>query len=148
MRLAFLIERRYAPYPKWFGAAFARLPCADDISHLLGRALSTSDWQAREEALAEAALALAEVHLARGLPGDFRPQIGPYFTRPFRVINADDIASAIRGEISDPELGALPLIGSLDQVTDATALVEMPARAGAAMRALFDDVEAAALEEA
>ena len=147
MRLAFLIERQYAPYPKWFGAAFARLTCADELSPLLGLALSAPDWQAREEALAGAALALAKAHLVRGLPGDFRPQIGAYFTRPFRVINADDIASAIRGEISDPALRALPLIGSLDQVTDATPLVEMPARAGAAMRALFDDVEAAALEE-
>ena len=25
MRLCFLIERRYAPYSKWFGAAFSRL---------------------------------------------------------------------------------------------------------------------------
>ncbi len=27
MRLCFFIERRYAPYGKWFGTAFARLAC-------------------------------------------------------------------------------------------------------------------------
>ena len=28
MRLGFLMERQYAPYPKWFGTAFQRLACA------------------------------------------------------------------------------------------------------------------------
>ena len=29
MRLAFLMERTYAPYVKWFGTAFARLPAPE-----------------------------------------------------------------------------------------------------------------------
>jgi hypothetical protein len=148
MRLAFLVERRYAPYPKWFGAAFARLACAGAITPLLAQALGATDWKEREDALAQAGFALAGLHLAHSLPGAFRPQIGPYFTRPFRVINADDIAAAIQAEIDDPSLRALPLIGSLDQVTDSTPVIEAPARARAAMWDLFDDVEAGALEEA
>jgi hypothetical protein len=148
MRLAFLVERRYAPYPKWFGAAFARLPCADEISPILDRALNAAGWKDRGEALAQAGFALAELHLARSLPGAVSPQIGPYFSRPFTVINADDIAAAIRAAIDDPVLRALPLIGSLDQVTDSTPVIEAPVRARAAMRALFDDVESGALEQA
>ena len=35
MRMAFLIERRYAPYPKWFGSGFARLPCAAELAPIL-----------------------------------------------------------------------------------------------------------------
>ena len=31
MRLGFLMERRYAPYSKWFGSAFARLACAAQL---------------------------------------------------------------------------------------------------------------------
>jgi hypothetical protein len=61
--------------------------------------------------------------------------------------NADEIAAAIRAAIDDPALRSLPLIGSLDQVTDSTPVIEAPARARAAIRALFDDVEAGALEE-
>jgi hypothetical protein len=147
MRMGFLIERRYAPYPKWFGTAFAQLPCASRIAPILRRALDAADWKTREAALAEGYLALAELHLARGLPGGFAPRIGPYFDRPFTVINADDIAAAIRSEIKDPLLAGLPIIGALDQVTDATPMIEAPAHAQAAMRALFDDVEAGALEE-
>jgi hypothetical protein len=142
MRMAFLIEGRYAPYPKWFGKAFAALPCAPALIPALDRALAAPDWKPREAALAEAYLALARLHRERGLGGNFEPAIGPYFSRPFMVINADDIAAAIRSEIADPVLSGLPLIGSLDQTTDATPVIEAPDRARRAMAALFDDREA------
>ena len=147
MRLAFLISRRYAPYPKWFGRAFQTLPCAGELYPILDRVLTASDWRLREAALADSYLALANLHLAGALPGSFRPRIGPYFSRPFVVINADEIAAAIRAQITDASLRDLPLIGSLDQVTDSTPVVEAPAAAQGAMRALFDHVETGALEE-
>ena len=31
MGLCFLMERRYAPYAKWFGTAFNQLACANDL---------------------------------------------------------------------------------------------------------------------
>jgi hypothetical protein len=147
MRLAFLIEGRYAPYPKWFGTAFARLPGAPELSPALERALAAEDWRSREAALAEAYLALARLHQARGLPGDFEPAIGRFHTRPFTVINADAIGAAIAAAIADPVLKVLPIIGSLDQVTDSTPVIEAPARARRAMAALFDDPEPGPLEE-
>ena len=148
MRMAFLIERRYAPYPKWFGTAFARLPCAPTLSPLLDRALAAPDWRGREAALAEAYLALARLHQSRGLSGAFEPRLGPYFGRPFTVINAEEIVAAIRAEIADPAVAALPVIGSLDQITDSTPVIEAPHRARRAMEGLFDDGEAGAFEQA
>jgi hypothetical protein len=148
MRLAFLICRQYAPYPKWFGSAFSRLSCAGELSPMLQRVLDAPDWRQRQAALADSYQAIANLHLAFGLPGSFQPRVGPYFERPFTVINADEISAAIRAEISDPLLRDLPIIGSLDQVTDSTPVSEAPGPAQAAMRALFDDVEARALEEA
>jgi hypothetical protein len=148
MRMAFLIERRYAPYPKWFGTGFSRLPCAPELSPLLDRALRAPDWKAREAALADAYLAVARLHLDRGVPGVFEPRLKPYFGRPFTVINAAEIMAAIRAEIAVPALRDLPVIGSLDQITDSTPVVEAPARARAAMRALFDDFEPGPVEEA
>jgi hypothetical protein len=142
MRMAFLIEGRYAPYPKWFGAAFLHLPCAADLTPILERAMEAGDWKSREAALAEAFLALARLHQARGLPGVFEAAIGPFHDRPFSVINADAIGAAIAVEIEDPALRALPIIGALDQVTDATPVIEAPERARAAMAALFDHPEA------
>ncbi|MCP6756936.1 DUF4037 domain-containing protein, partial [Klebsiella pneumoniae] len=44
MALCFLMERQYAPYPKWFGSAFKRLSCAGAISPLLWQAQSAAAW--------------------------------------------------------------------------------------------------------
>jgi hypothetical protein len=142
MRMAFLIERRYAPYPKWFGSGFARLPSAGDLSPILQRVLAAKAWKPREAALAQAYEALGRLQLARGVPGAIEPRIGPYFGRPFTVINAEEIMAALRAEIEDASLKALPILGSLDQVSDSTPMIESEGRARAAMAALLDDGEA------
>ncbi len=64
------------------------------------------------------------------------------------MINADDITAAIAAEIGDPALRALPVIGSLDQVTDSTPVIEAPARARRAMAALLDHPKPGPIEEA
>src|SRR5207237_6360337 len=42
MNLCFLLEKQYAPYPKWFGTAFQRLHSAQEIGPLLWRAQQRS----------------------------------------------------------------------------------------------------------
>ncbi len=148
MRMAFLIERRYAPYPKWFGSGFARLPCAGELAPILARVLAADAWQPREAALAEAYDAIGRLQQARGVPGAIAPRIGPFYERPFTVVNAEEIMAALRDEIEDEALKALPIIGSLDQVSDSTSVIELPDSARAAMAALLDDGEAGALEKA
>jgi len=56
MRLALLLERRYAPYSKWLGSAFARLDHADGLDRHLLAAVQGSD---REAALGRAYVAVA-----------------------------------------------------------------------------------------
>ncbi|KFL25865.1 hypothetical protein JP74_16580 [Devosia sp. 17-2-E-8] len=126
MRMSFLLERRYAPYAKWFGSGFAQLPLAASLSPHLEAALSASEWKERGEALAAAYLTLARRQAADGIGGKFEPVIGSYFERPFTTINTDDLAAATRAGIADPTIKALPTIGSLDQVTDLTPVLEAP----------------------
>lgn len=125
MRLGFLLERTYAPYPKWFGSAFARLPIAAALTPSLETALTAPHWQPRGEALAEAYLILARHQAALGI-APFEPVIGPYHERPFATINADDAVAAARAGITDPALRALDTLGALDQVTDLTPVLESP----------------------
>jgi len=125
MRMAFLLERRYAPYPKWFGSGFARLPIAGVLSPHLDRVIRADAWQEREDALAAAYLELAHRQNAIGV-GRFKPVIGPYFERPFTTINTDDAIAAVRAEIADPELRQLPTVGSIDQISDLTPVLEDP----------------------
>ncbi|MBS1180704.1 MAG: hypothetical protein H6Q99_584 [Proteobacteria bacterium] len=137
MQLCFLLEGRYPPYAKWFGSAFARLVGARTLSPLLAAALAADTWERRQAHLAEACLAVAEMHAPAGFSFSVTPRIGPYFGRPFQTINAEEISADLAAAITDPSLRGLPVIGSIDQITDATPLIVAPERARRAMAALY-----------
>ncbi|WP_026782353.1 DUF4037 domain-containing protein [Pleomorphomonas koreensis] len=139
MRIGFLLEGCYAPYPKWFGSAFARLAGAGRLSPLLAAALSADTWETRQAQLADAYLAAAEMHASAGLPLSVVPKVGPYFDRPFLTINAEEIAANLAAAIADPALKALPTIGAIDQVTGAVPLIVVPERARRLIGALYAD---------
>jgi len=105
MRLCFLVDGRYAPYSKWFGTAWAGLPSAPLLRPHLDSALAAPGWREREAALGAAFASVARRHLETGLPGRFEPLLSNYFSRPYRVINADEIAASIRSEIGNPPEG-------------------------------------------
>jgi hypothetical protein len=138
MRIAFLVERRYAPYAKWFGTAFQQLDCAPQLSPMLEQVLAAADWQLREAGIANAAQVLAQMQVERAVPGAVPPRIAGYFTRPFQAINADELASALRGAIADPALRTLPA-GAVDQFADATPILTRPALARGLARASLAD---------
>lgn len=125
MLLCFLMERRYAPYPKWFGSAFQRLACAPTFAPLLLRAQHAETWQMREAALVEAYEKLAAMHNTLGLTDPLPATVGPFHGRPFRVIDAEAFSSALLQRVSDPQvqrIAASGLIGSIDQFSDNTDL--------------------------
>jgi hypothetical protein len=125
MSLCFLMERRYAPYPKWFGSAFQRLACAAELSPLLGRAQRAATWQEREAALANAYAALARMHNALGLTPPLPDAVSPFHDRPFQVIHGERFAEALRAQLASDELRQLAagrLLGGIDQWSDSTDL--------------------------
>lgn len=126
MRLAFLTERKYAPYPKWFGSAFTELPIAGKLAPMLDEVLRAAGWKAREDALFKAYELLIERFGDFGvtLPEEAKP--GSYFGRKYRVIHADVIAAGFAGSIKSPSLKKLPLAGSVSQFTDVNALSDDP----------------------
>ncbi len=120
MRLCFLFERRYAPYSKWLGSAFARLESAGDVGPGLERLLAARDFAEREAAWVSAVEALAARHNALRLTDSLDPTVRPFYSRPFRVIEAPRFAAATIETVSDPFLRSLPRIGSIDQIVDST----------------------------
>jgi len=52
MRLGFQLERAWAPYPKWFGAAFTALPRASARDDGLSATLRERSWQERQHHIA------------------------------------------------------------------------------------------------
>lgn len=125
MSLCFLMERRYAPYPKWFGSAFLQLACAAELSPLLWQAQRAASWQEREAALAGAFAVLARMHNTLGLTPPLPEAVSPFHDRPFRVIHGERFAEALRAQITSDEvrrIAAGRLIGSIDQWSDSTDL--------------------------
>ena len=123
MRLCFLIERRYAPYSKWFGTAFARLACGPALGPLFEQVLQAGEWHTREAALAAAYGAVVERHNGLALTAPMEATVSPYYTRPYLVVHAGRVADALRAAIADPAVRFLPAYGSIDQVSDNTDLL-------------------------
>ena len=129
MSLCFLMERRYAPYPKWFGSAFRRLACAESLLPVLWRAQRAETWQKREAALCEAYETLARMHNALNLTGKVPESTSAFYGRPFKVISGETFAEALCARITDLEVKRIAsrrLIGSIDQFSDSTDLRSYP----------------------
>ena len=125
MKLAFLLERRYAPYIKWFGTAFSRLPCGATLDPVLQRVLEASGWQEREGHLSAAYRIVATLHNALGVTAPLDAEVSSYYDRPFLVIHADRFVTALREAIADERVRAIaPLIGGVDQWVDSTDVLE------------------------
>lgn len=131
MRLCFLMERRYAPYSKWFGTAFRELTCANDLLPRLKQALRAATWQEREEQLVPAYEHIAAMHNRLGITDELPARAANFFGRPFKVINlAGGFAEAIRARITNPHVKRIAgkkLIGSIDQFSDSTDILSDPA---------------------
>lgn len=126
MRLCFLMERTYAPYPKWFGTGFARLDCAAELSAHLRAALAAATWQERERHLVPAYEQVARMHNALGLTDTMPTAARDFFGRPFKVIALHGFAGALLARINDDavrRIAARRPIGSIDQFSDSTDLV-------------------------
>jgi hypothetical protein len=140
MRLCFLMEKQYAPYPKWFGTAFKKLRCAADLAPVLWKTLQSSNWQERGSALGEAYEYLAHMHNSLGITRQLSATVTNFYSRPFQVIHGGVFASAIQERIADPEvaqIAARGLIGGIDQFSDSTQLRSNMEVWRQALRALY-----------
>jgi hypothetical protein len=127
MRLAFLMERQYAPYPKWFGTAFKRLNCAAALVDPLFAAQTAQTWQAREAHLVDAYEIVARLHNRMGITDPMPEEARDFFGRPFRVMALHGFADALIAQIQDPmvqQIAQRRPIGSVDLFSDSTDLLE------------------------
>lgn len=120
MRLCLLLNRVYPPYSKWLGSAFARLPCAEQLSPVLAAAVAATGWHDRERHLATAYETIAVLHNDVRLTEPIDPTTRSYYRRPYRVLHAERFAEALVSTIHDPALRGLPLTGAVDQFVDNT----------------------------
>ena len=140
VRLAFLVQRSWAPYAKWLGRAFGDLPIAARLGPLLDAALRARRWREREDAIVSAAgvVAAATNELRLCPPVDPAPR--RFHDRDIRVLGAERFTVALTAAITDPQLrallrraglrhGTVPVLpGTVDQAVDSTEVLSSPAR--------------------
>lgn len=124
MRSAFLLERKYPPYPKWFGHAFSRLESARVLFPPLSEAITSSNWLDRNRAMASACEVLAEMQNRVGLCEPRPSKAIAFHDRPFLVVeHGSQFAEALLAAITDPEVRSWadkPLVGGIDTYSDST----------------------------
>ncbi|HVF66776.1 MAG TPA: DUF4037 domain-containing protein [Pyrinomonadaceae bacterium] len=126
MRLCFLMEKTYAPYPKWFGTAFAQLDCAPELSPHLRAALKADTWRERQQHLARAYRIVASKHNALRITEPLPVEPRDFFGRPFLVIDLHGYAEATLALIKDERvqrIAARRPVGNVDLFSDSTDLV-------------------------
>ncbi|MFF1820675.1 DUF4037 domain-containing protein [Kribbella sp. NPDC058245] len=126
MRLALLQSRTYAPYSKWMGTAFTQLGHPDGLDRVLADVLAADNYPAREQALTTAYRLLGERHNKLSITPTVDPTPRPFHERPALVLGAERFAEACLATVTDAGLRALPLIGTVDQFSDNTALLSNP----------------------
>lgn len=125
MQLCFLMERTYAPYPKWFGTAFSRLACAPQLLPILHAVLAAPTWTEREIPLCAAYELAAEMHNRLAITEPLDTAVTYFHERPYRVINAGRFTTALKQAISDEAIQSIASdIGSIDQFSHSTDLRE------------------------
>ena len=126
MRLALLLEKRYAPYQKWLGTAFARLTSNDDLPAQLHATVHAADSRRRQDALAGAYRSIAHRSNAAGVTPILDPAVRNYYGRPAQVLMAERFADAALDAVHDPWLRSLPMVGSVDQFVDSSEVLADP----------------------
>ncbi len=113
------MEKRYAPYSKWFGTGFKRLRMASLLQPHLEGALDARAYAEREAHLCDAYELCARQFNALQLIAPVPDTVGYFFDRPFKVIHGGDIAESLYASIDDKEIRRVPgLIGSVNQFSN------------------------------
>ncbi len=122
MRLCFLMERRYAPYSKWFGSAFKTLEVSNKLLHILEKASLANSWEERQKYLSQAYMIVAEKHNTLGITPYIKPNIRDFYGRPYLVLFADAFASELSKCIKSDILRDKAKIGSVTHFTDVSGI--------------------------
>jgi hypothetical protein len=127
MKLCFLIERRYSPYDKWLGTAFARLACAAGLQPLLSAVLHARSYEEMEPSLLEIYRKLGAMHNALGVTGPMDSSPRQFFSRQYTVMRSDRFANALLRAVGSEALRRIPVrMGGIDQLIDNTDFIESP----------------------
>ncbi len=107
MHLAFMLARRWPPYPKWVGTLLTELPVGAELVRGLTAALSAQHWQHRQHAMRDVVAVLHQAQREAGLPTPPDGATEPFFDRTFLGIRAETVTLLLH-DVTDPLVRRLP----------------------------------------
>ncbi|HYF29458.1 MAG TPA: DUF4037 domain-containing protein [Candidatus Paceibacterota bacterium] len=120
MFMCFLMERRYAPYSKWFGTAFQRwLRSGPELYPLLLQILHEKRWLPRQKLLTKAYRRLGEMHNALNLTPPVYPEETDFHGRGYPVLQLSGFFDGLKESIKNKKLKNMHYpLGAIDQFID------------------------------
>ena len=127
MHLCFMMERKYAPYSKWFGTAFSRLDCAPKLGPIFNEVLQASEWNQQQIWLAKAYEVVAQIHNALNITSPVEEKAAQYYNRPFLVMGDHRHIQELMNAVTSQEIKNLePSLGSVNQLIDSNDKLNNP----------------------
>ena len=126
IRLAFIINKKYIPYPKWLTTAFHQLECARELSPLLQKILCSENWREREDLLCQAYLLLLDKQNSLNITPMIRLKPQHFHTRDQMVVDVSKIIEELKKLIKSPLSEIKYPIGSIDHFIDDTHILTDP----------------------
>jgi len=115
MEMAFILEKKYIPYEKWFGIAFKRLTIAETLEPLLLDILKESIWQQREKFLCDAYLKLIKKHIELKLISNIEIKPTKFYNRNQLIVSPQKVIEQLKKGISSSFSQESYSLGTINQ---------------------------------
>jgi len=118
MRLCFLMEKKYAPYSKWFGTAFSRLKCSRQLGPVFQEVLVATSRREREPHLARAYEMIAPQHNELQITEPIDEKVSEH-GRPYLSLRGHRFGAAIFRRITSEKIRRIGFFGgSVSQLVE------------------------------
>ncbi|MFX1389553.1 MAG: DUF4037 domain-containing protein [Promethearchaeota archaeon] len=118
IEMAFILEKKYIPYEKWFTVAFKRLNLANSLEPIILDILKESKWQQREKLLCDAYLELIKKQIDLNLIPNIDIKPIQFYNRPQIIVPVQKVVTEIIAKIKQPLNDIAHKVGSVNQFID------------------------------
>lgn len=118
MEMAFILEKKYIPYQKWFGRAFDDLPIAKSLKPILTSILRESDWRSREKILCEAYMEIIQKINSLKITPNIEIKQKSFYNRPHMVVPFESIIREFEKRLNGKFKDLKYPIGTINQFID------------------------------
>ena len=109
MKILFYLERTYIPYSKWFGSAFKKLAAYERFNKIVVNTLNETGPKMIERSLCVLYEKVIEAHNKNDQLPFIQNKIRDYFSRPYKVIFAENIVTELIDSIKDGKIKKVDL---------------------------------------